>query len=180
MHELKQKMDAALERLKSDVASLRTGRATPALVEDLEIEHYGAKTPLKAVASISAPDARQLVIQPWDKGAIPAIESAIVKSSLGLAPITDRDAIRLSIPMLTEERRGELTKFLHRHAEDARIRVRQEREEVLREIDRRHKAGEISEDQRFRDRAEVQKIVDEYNKKIEDLATTKEKDMMSI
>ena len=180
MNDLKSRAEKIIERLRSEAGSLRTGRATPALVEELLVDYYGAKTPLKAVAAISAPSPRELVIQPWDKAVLPAIESAITASSLGLAPIADRDVIRLTIPSLNEERRRELVKLLHRHAEDARIHIRQEREEVLRDIDRKEKAKEISEDGRFRQRAEVQKIVDEANKKVEDISAAKEKEILTV
>ncbi len=180
MKDFKQKLEKIVERLKGEVAGLRTGRATPALVEDLEVDYYGSKTPLKAIASISSPEPRSLVISPWDKNAIQPIEKAIQSSSLGLNPVTDRDAIRLSIPPLTEERRKELTKLLGRHLEDARIHVRREREDALREIDALEKAKEISEDQKFRERGEAQKAVDEINKKIEDLGKAKEKEIMTV
>ena len=123
-HEPKQKLNIIIERLREDIVSLRTGRATPALVENLEVEYYGTKTPLKALASIISSGSRELVIQPWDKQAVQPIERAIQSSSLGLNPITDRDAIRLSIPVLTEERRRELTKLLHQYTEEARIHLR--------------------------------------------------------
>lgn len=180
MKDFKQKLEKIVERLKTEVAGLRTGRATPALVEDLEVDYYGQKTPLKAIASISSPEPRSLVISPWDKNAIQPIEKAIQSSSLGLNPVTDRDAIRLSIPPLTEERRKELTKLLGRHLEDARIHVRREREDALREIDALEKAKEISEDQKFRERGEAQKAVDEINKKIEDMGAAKEKEIMTV
>lgn len=173
-------LEKIVERLKGEVAGLRTGRATPALVEDLEVDYYGSKTPLKAIASISSPEPRALVISPWDKNAIQPIEHAIQSSSLGLNPITDRDAIRLSIPPLTEERRKELTKLLGRHLEDARIHVRKEREDALRGIDAREKAKEISEDEKFRERGEAQKVVDEINKKIEDVGAIKEKEIVTV
>lgn len=180
MENFKQKLEKMIEHLKSELASLRTGRATPALVENLEVEYYGSKTPLKAVAAISVPEPRTLTIQPWDKNTIPAIEKAIQNSQLGLNPITDRDAIRLTIPQLTEERRKELTKLLGRHLEDARIQVRREREEILKEIDRKERAKEISEDEKFRQKSEVQKTVDEINKKIEVAGAAKEKEIMGV
>lgn len=180
MQDFKQKLDKIVEHLKFEIASLRTGRATPALVEGLEVDYYGSKTPLKAIASISSPEARQLVIQPWDKGAIQAIEKAIQSSNLGLNPVTDRDAIRLSIPPLTEERRKELLKILGRHLEDTRIQVRREREEVLREVDRQEKAKEISENEKFRQKNEMQKIADEVNKKIEEIGSAKEKEITTV
>lgn len=180
MQELKQKLEKIIGRFKGEVASLRTGRASSALVEDLEVDYYGSKTPLKAVASISSPEPRTIVIQPWDKNAIQPIEKAIQASSLGLNPITDRDAIRLSIPSLTEERRKELAKLLGKHMEEARIHVRKEREDTLREIDRMEKAKEISEDQKFRKKNDVQKIVDETNKKIEEIGAAKEKEILTV
>ncbi len=178
--EFKQKLEKTVGHLKVEIASLRTGRATPALVEDLEVDYYGSKTSLKAIASISSPEPRSLVIQPWDKNAIQPIEKAIQSSSLGLNPVTDHDVIRLSIPPLTEERRKELTKLLGRHLEDARIHVRREREGMLKEVDRKEKAKEISEDEEFRQKSEVQKIVDEINKKIEEIGLMKEKEIMKV
>lgn len=178
--EIKQKLDRIIERLREEIGSLRTGRASPALVEDLEVEYYGTKTALKALASIASAGPRDLVIQPWDKNAVQPIERAIINSSLGLNPITDRDAIRLTIPALTEERRRELAKLLSRHIEDARIHLRLQREEVLREIDRRQKAKEIGEDEKFREKAEAQKIIDEASKKIEEISEAKEKEIMTV
>ena len=180
MPELKQKLDHIFEALRGEIAGLRTGRVTSALVEDLEVEYYGAKTPLKAIAAISTIEPRSLLIQPWDKAAIQAIEKAIQSSTLGLAPIADRDAIRLSVPALTEERRKELTKVLGKFVEEARIKVRQGREEALREIDGREKQKEISEDEKFRERAEAQKVIDEANKKIEEMAGAKENEIMTV
>ena len=180
MQDLKQKANHIIEHLKSETASLRTGRASSALIEDLEVDYYGSKTSLKAIAAISNPDPRTLMIQPWDKGAVQAIEKAIQVSPLGLNPITDRDAIRITIPALTEERRKELTKILGRFIEDARISVRKEREDALRAVDNRLKSKEISEDERFRGRNDIQKQVDEINKKIEDIGTAKEKEIMAV
>ncbi len=180
MENFKQKLEKIIEKLKSEVAGLRTGRATPALVEDLEVDYYGAKTPLKAIASISSPEPRSLVIHPWDKNAIQPIEKAIQSSPLGINPITDREAIRLTIPSLTEERRRELVKLLGRHLENAKIQIRREREEILKEIERKEKAKEISEDEKFRQRGEVQKAVDEINRKIEEMGTAKEKEIMTV
>lgn len=180
MEKFKLALNKIVDHLKTEISSLRTGRATPALVEGLEVDYYGSKTTLKAIASISSPEARQLVIQPWDKGAIQAIEKAIQSSSLGLNPVTDREAIRLSIPSLTEERRRELLKILGRNLEDARIQVRKEREEALREIDRKEKAKEISENEKFRQKNELQKIVDGINKRIEEVGSLKEKEIMTV
>ena len=180
MPEFKSKLEKIIEHLKIEIASLRTGRASPALVEDLEVDYYGTKTPLKAVAAISSPDPKQILIQPWDKNAVQPIERAIQSSSLGLNPITDKDFIRLAIPPLTEERRRELAKILGKHLEEARIQVRREREEMLKGIDAKEKAKQISEDEKFRQSKEAQKVVDEINKKIEDMGKAKEKEVMTV
>jgi ribosome recycling factor len=180
MQELKRRLEHIFEALRNDAAGLRTGRATPALVEDLEVDYYGTKTSLKAIAAISTIEPRSLLIQPWDKAAVQAIEKAIQSSALGLAPIADRDAIRLSIPALTEERRRELARTLGKFVEEARIRVRQVREEVLREIDRKEKEKEIGEDEKFRQRGDAQKVIDEMNKKIENLTEAKENEIMTV
>ena len=178
--DLKQKANSIIEHLTSEMGSLRTGRATPALIENLEVDYYGTKTQLKAIAAISNPEPRTLTITPWDKGAMQPIEKAIQASPLGINPIADRDMIRLTIPALTEERRKDLTKLLGRMIEDARISVRKEREDALRSIDNQFKAKEISEDARFRGRNDIQKVVDEINKKIEDIGLAKEKEIMAV
>lgn len=180
MNDFQQKLDKILERLKSDIGSVRTGRATPALVENLEVDYYGTKTPLKALASISIPEPRSLLIQPWDKNAVQPIEKAIQSSSLGLNPIADRDGVRLSVPPLTQERRRDLMKVLGKFMEEARIHVRREREDALKEVDRKEKAKEISEDEKFRQKNEAQKAVDEANKKIESFGAVKEKEIMMV
>lgn len=180
MSDLKQSYAHIIDHLKEEFVSLRTGRATPALVENLEVDYYGSKTPLKAIASISSPEPRMLVIQPWDKNAIQPIEKAIQSSPLGINPITDREAIRLTIPSLTEERRKELVKLVGRYAENARIQVRKEREDALRAIDHREKEKTISEDEKFRQKNEVQKLVDEVNKKIEEMVMAKEKEVTTV
>ena len=173
-------MDRILEVLRNNSVGIRTGRATPALVEDLEVEYYGTKTPLKAIAAISTIEPRSLLIQPWDKASVQAIEKAIQSSTLGLAPITDRDAIRLSIPALTEERRKELVRTLGKFVEEARIKVRHSRDDALREIDNREKQKKISEDEKFRERNDAQKMIDEMNNKIEELTKAKENEIMGV
>lgn len=177
---LTQSFERVIESFKSEIASLRTGRATPALVEDIEVDCYGSIQPLKAVASIASPGPRELVIQPWDKSILPAIEKAIQASNLGINPIADKDTVRLALPQLTEERRRELVKMLGKYAEEARIRIRRDREDALRAVDRKEKAKEISEDERFRQKSEIQKAVDDINKKIEEIAAAKEKEIMAV
>lgn len=179
MDDLRSKLEKIISDLKSDVSSLRTGRATPALVENLGINAYGSSQPLKTVAAISTPEPRQILIQPWDKSMLPAIEKAIQSSSLGLNPVADKDAIRLVLPVLTEERKRDLVKVLKDKMESSRIQLRRTRDEAMKEIERREKAKEISEDRRFREKQEVEKAAGEYNKKIDELGETKEREIMT-
>src|SRR3989344_7277575 len=145
MDDLRLKLEKIIADLKSGVSSLRTGRATPALVEDLEINAYGSSQPLKAVAAISTPEPRQILIQPWDKSMLSAIEKAVQNSSLGLNPVADKDAIRLVLPVLTEERKRDLVKVLKEKMESSRIQLRRTRDEAMKDIEIREKAKEISE-----------------------------------
>lgn len=179
MDDFTHKLQKIISDVRSDISSLRTGRATPALVEDLAVEAYGTAQPLKSLSAISTPEPRQILIQPWDKSLLPAIEKAIMSSPVGLQPIADKDAIRLSLPVLTEERKQHLAKLLREKLEEARIRVRQLRDGVMKDIDVREKAKEISEDEKFRRREEVEKTVGEHNKKIEELGGAKEKEIMT-
>ena len=180
MHDFQTKLEKIIEHLTHEITSLRTGRATPALVEDIEVDYYGSKTPLKALAVTASPEPRTLTIHPWDKNALQPIEKALQSSSLGIHPVVEKDAIRLTIPPLTEERRKGLAKLLGRYLEDSRIKIRKEREDALREADRKGKTKEISEDEKFRQRSEIQKIVDVINKKVEGIGDAKEKEIITI
>ena len=173
-------LEAAIEHLNAEMGKIRTGRANPALIENLTVDYYGVKTPLKQIASINVPESRSLVIQPWDKGALVYIESALRESDLGFNPNNDGQVIRINIPPLTEERRKELVKVLNQRAEDAKISVRNVREEVWKEIQEAEKEGKISEDDKFSGKDYLQKIVDEYNKKIEEIREKKEAEIMTI
>lgn len=179
MADLKQSTEKILTDFKAEIFSLRTGRATPALVEDLLVEAYGGKQPLKTLAAISTPDPRQIAIQPWDKSMMQAIEKAIQSSPLGLAPIADKDLIRLALPQLTEDRKKDLVKVLKEKLEQTRIHVRRVRDDAMRDIERRAKAKELSDDQKFRERQEVEKTIGEYNKKIEETGDAKEREIMA-
>lgn len=179
MNELRQKLEKVLGDLRADVSSLRTGRATPALVEDIAVEAYGSSQPLKALAAISTPEPRQVLIQPWDRSVIPAVEKAIQSSSLGVNPVVDGNGIRIALPTLTEERKRDLVKVLREKVEQARIHARRIRDEAMKAIEAREKAKEISEDQRFREKQEAEKVVAEYNQKIEDTARAKEGEIMA-
>ncbi len=178
MDDLQRKIEEIISVLKTDTASLRTGRASPAMVEGLEIEAYGARQPLKTLAALSSPDSRQIVIQPWDKSLLPAVEKAIQTSPLGLNPVADKDTIRLYLPTLTEERKKELVKVLKEKLEQTRIKVRQIRDQAMKEIEAEEKAKGISEDEKFRRKQEVEKKISEGNKKIEELGAAKEKEVM--
>lgn len=168
----KAKFEQIIAFYKIDIASVRTGRATPALVEDVVVEAYGQRMTIKELASISTPEPRTVVIQPWDKGVLEAISSAIQKSSVGLAPIADGDLIRLNIPSLTEERRKEFIKLLKQKTEEAKIKIRRLREEIHKTFD------DMNKDETFRAKEDLQKVVDEYNKKLEELEKKKEVELM--
>ena len=172
--------EAAINHLLDECNKIRTGRANPGIVENLMIDYYGTKTPLKQIANISIPEARQIMIQPWDKGALGSIETAIRESDLGLNPGNDGLGIRLVLPQLTEETRRDLVKVLNNRAEEARIAVRNIREEIWKEIVDLEKSGSISEDDKFTGKDTLQKKIDEYNQKIEDIRKKKEADILTV
>ncbi len=177
---IKPDLEKAMEYLKNELNKLRIGRATPAIVEDLEIECYGQKMPLKQLANISTPQPRLIIVQPWDKTILESIEKGISKSSLGLPSIIDSDVIRINVPQLSEERRKELTKVLHEKIEETRISIRHKREEAWKKIQEKEKAGEMGEDDKFRGKDELQKVIDEYNKKTEEIREKKEEEIMTV
>jgi len=176
--EVRNKMEKSLEALRHEFAQIRTGRASPALLDAVRVEYYGTTVPISHVASISTPEARLLVIQPWDKGMIPAIEKAILSSDLGITPSNDGTVIRLSIPPLTEERRKELVRIVRRLAEDARVAVRNIRRDAVERLRKAQKEGELSEDESRRAQKEVQDITDEYIAKVEEALTQKEAEIL--
>lgn len=176
----KEEFVKAIEFLKSDVASLRTGRATPALVEDVSVEAYGVRQPLKHVASISVADAKTLNIVPWDKGLMKAVEDGIRASQLGINPVNDGKVIRLPLPDLTTERRQELIKVLHQKLENAKISIRKIREEIKTVVERAEEDKEVGEDEKFKQLDELEKIVKEFNEKIKQVGEEKEKEINTI
>lgn len=171
--------DGALDFYKNDIASIRTGRATPSLVEEVVADCYGQKMRIKELASLTVPEPRTLVIQPWDKGVVDAIAKAIRESGVGLNPVVDGQIIRLNIPSLTEERRKEFIKLLKQKTEEAKVKIRKIREEIWDKIQKLEKEGEIREDDKFKGKDDLQKIMDEHNKKIEELEKKKENELMS-
>lgn len=165
---------------QNDIGSIRTGRATPALVEDIKVNAYGQEMKIKELASITVPEPRTIAIQPWDRGVIEALNGAIMKSDIGITPAVDGQVIRLTIPQLTEERRKELTKVLNKKTEEARIKVRRIREDAWNEIQKLEKDGAIRENDKFKGKEDLQKIVDDFNKKIEELEKKKEAELMTV
>ncbi len=180
MTNLKQDLEKIIEQYQQELKSVRTGRANPQVVEDLMIDYFGTMTPIKQAANISASDARTIVIAPWNKDSLVDIEKAINESDLGINPINDGEVIRLSFPPLTEERRVELTKIVGQKSEEARIKVRKLREKIREDIQREEKDGKISEDDKVRKEKELQKIIDEYNEKIEEIHKKKEEELMTV
>ena len=177
---MKERLEKIISHLHAILSEIRTGRASPTLVENIPIDSYGTEMPLKSFASISIPEARQILIKPWDKSNLPAIQKGILFSNIGLNPVVDKDSIRLSIPQPTEERRKELVKTAKQRLEEARIAVRRAREEEMKDIEKKEKSKEISESEKFRRKDETQKMIDECNKKIDLIGQEKEKEIMKI
>ncbi|NLM51446.1 MAG: ribosome recycling factor [Firmicutes bacterium] len=175
-----ERMQKAVSVLKQDLGSLRAGRATPALLDKIMVDYYGSSMPINQLANISVPEPRLLVIQPWDKNAIPEIERAILKSDLGLTPNTDGSIIRLAIPQLTEERRKELVRVCRKKAEDGRVAIRNIRRDANEELKRMEKAGEITEDEFHRAQDEIQKLTDKMIEGVDKVLADKEKEIMEV
>lgn len=176
----KPEFDKVIDHLKHDIGSLRTGRATPAIVEDIQVEAYGMRQPVKALASISVLDAKTLAIEPWDKGIIQALDKGLRESNLGINPVNDGKMIRLPLPELSHERRQELIKVLNSKMEQARITLRKVREDVREAIDKAEKDKQISEDEKFKMQDAVEKMVKEYNDKVRVIGEEKEKEITTI
>jgi ribosome recycling factor len=175
-----EKMQKAVEAVDHEFSSLRTGRASVALVDTIHVDVYGSKMPLKQLATISTPDARSLVIQPFDKNTAGPIEKALMAANLGMTPTNDGKMIRMSVPPLTEERRKELVKLAKKMAEEGRVSIRNIRRHANDEIKKTEKHHEITEDDRTRATKQVQDITDKFVKEIDDLVAKKEKDVMEI
>ena len=174
------RMDKTIESLKHEFANVRTGRAHTSLLDSVMVDYYGAPTPVNQVANVSAPDPRMILIAPWDKTMIGAIEKAILTSDLGLNPNNDGDSIRLAIPQLTEERRKELVKVVSKKAEDAKVAIRNIRRDANDAIKKEEQAKTITEDVSKDGQDQVQKLTDKKIKLIDELRDTKEKDVMSV
>ncbi len=173
-------LDEVIEFLKTELSQLRTGRASPALVENVVVEAYGAPMNIKGVASISVTDAKSLAIEPWDKTLMKAIEDAIRNAGLGINPVNDGKAIRINLPAMTEENRKNLTKIVGQRAEDARIKIRQQRDEVRTMIIEAETTHVIPEDDRYALCEKLDLLVKDYNDRIKEIAEDKEKEIMTI
>lgn len=180
INDAKVHMQKAVDATKREFGAVRTGRATPALLERVTVDYYGVQTPVTQVASVTVPDPRLLVVQPWDKTLVKEVERAIMKSELGLTPSTDGAVIRLPIPTLTEERRRELVKVVRKHAEEGRVAIRNIRRDHKDKVEHLEKEGSVSEDDSRRAVDELQKLTDRYIKEIDGLLTAKEKEIMEV
>jgi ribosome recycling factor len=180
LKETKEKMDAAVEGTRHEFSSIRTGKASPSLLEHLPVDAYGSMMPLNQLGTVSAPEARMLLVQPWDKTQINAIMKAIQSSDLGFTPSNDGNVIRVPIPQLNEERRRELVKLAHKTAEQGKVSVRHARKEANDDLKKAEKESVVSEDQMHTGLDKVQEITDEYIKKLDELLSHKEEEIMEV
>lgn len=178
--EARTQMDKALEAVRREFTSVRTGKASPALLDTVRVDAYGSRMPLNQVATVSSPEPRMLVVQPWDKNLIGTVEKAIRSSELGLNPANDGSIIRVPIPALNEERRRDMVRMLHKLAEEGRIAVRHARQEANKQIKARQQAAELSEDEAHRQMDDVQKLTDEYIQRIDQALKSKEEEVLEV
>ncbi len=174
------RMKKSVETYRQDLVKIRTGKASVSLLDGIKVEYYGTQVPLNQVASLSTPEPRLIVIQPWEKNLIPKIEKEILKSDLGMNPVSDGTFIRLSVPLLTEERRKELVKQVRKQAEDARVAIRNVRRDANEHLKREEKAGAISEDDLKKFQTKTQELTDKYIQNIEEILKKKESEIMEV
>ena len=180
LREAAERMQTALNLLEEDLSAIRTGRASPALVERLPVDYYGTHTPMIQLASISVPEPRQLLIRPFDPRTLKDLERAILASDLGLTPNSDGKVIRLNMPQLTEERRRELVRVVHNRMEEARVKIRNIRRDLIRDLREFEKEGLISEDDQERGEKDLQELTDKINEKVNEIGEFKEKEIMEV
>jgi ribosome recycling factor len=180
LRETKAKMDKSVEFVHSEFTTIRTGKASAALVENISVDYYGTKTRLRELANISTPEPRLVVIHPWDPSAVGSIVKAIEQSALGVTPISDGKNVRIPIPELSEERRKDLIKLVRKMAEDAKVAIRNIRRTANEEVKHLRKDGVIPEDDSFREEHEVQKLTDEHIEKVDELVKHKEAEIMEV
>ena len=178
--EAERKMGQSIEAMRRDISTLRTGRATPALIEDLAVDYYGTATPLKQIASISAPDARAILVQPWDRQSLRDIERSLTQSDLGFNPSNDGNVITVPIPPLTRERRQEMVRLLKRKAEDSKVAIRNVRRDGVDQLRRMERDKAISQDENRRSQDTLQKTTDAHVKSVDEVAAAKEAEIMEV
>jgi ribosome recycling factor len=174
------RMAAAVEAMDRDFNHIRTGRASTSLVERIQVDYYGTMTPLNQLASISVPEATMVVIQPWDRGVLGAIEKAIQKSDVGITPNVDGTVVRLNIPPLTEERRKDLVKQVHKRMEEAKIEIRNHRRDEVDSVRKREKAAEIGSDEAHREQEEIEKLTHKWTDEVDRVGAAKEREVMEV
>jgi ribosome recycling factor len=177
MDEFSTRLQETIDWLSKEFAGIRTGQASPALLDGVKVESYGAKMPINQVASVGIEDARTLRISPWDSSQIAGIETALLEADLGVSVSTDSAGLRISFPELTSERRVQLTKLAKQKLEDARVSVRSARDEIMKQLDKQEKDGDLSEDEKFTAKENVQKQVETTNRKLDELYATKEAEL---
>jgi len=177
MHDVETKMKKTVESTNREFSAIRTGRASIGLVDGIRVECYGAATPLKQLGTITTPDARNILITPWDKSILADVERAIIKSDIGIMPVNDGKALKLSIPPLTDERKAELDKILKKIAEDGRVSIRTSRHSAVEHAKKAEKDKALTEDERFNTQEEIQKLTDKHIKEIDTLLAAKEKEI---
>jgi ribosome recycling factor len=174
------KMARAVEAMERDFQGIRTGRASTSLVERIHVDYYGTQTPLNQLAGISVPEAHQIVIQPWDRGVLGAIEKAIIKSDIGLMPQVDGTVVRLNIPPLTEERRKEIVRVVHKRMEEARVEIRNLRREAADALKREEREGDVGADEAHRQHDQVQRLTDRFIADVDRLGGAKEEEVLAV
>ena len=178
--ETKRKMDSSINALKRELSTIRTGRATPALIENVAVDYYGVSTPLNQIASISAPDARAIMVQPWDKQALQEIEKSLIKSDMGFNPSNDGNTITVPIPPLTQERRQDMVRLLKRKLEESKVSIRNVRRDGIDSLRKLERAKSISQDENRRTQEQLQKSTDNHVKVVEELGVGKETEIMQV
>jgi ribosome recycling factor len=178
--ETERKMDSSITALKRELSAIRTGRATPALIDNVPVDYYGVSTPLNQIASISAPDARAIMVQPWDKQALQEIEKSLIKSDMGFNPSNDGTIITVPIPPLTQERRQELVRLLKRKLEESKVSIRNVRRDGIDSLRKLERAKSISQDENRRTQEQLQKSTDNHVKIVDELGTSKETEIMQV
>ena len=178
--ETDRKMDSSINALKRELSTIRTGRAAPALIENVTVDYYGVSTPLNQIASISAPDARAIMVQPWDKQALQEIEKSLIKSDMGFNPSNDGNTITVPIPPLTQERRQEMVRLLKRKLEESKVSIRNVRRDGIDSLRKLERAKSISQDENRRTQEQLQKSTDNHVKSVEELGVGKETEIMQV